>query len=228
MNGLDVAAVVVLGTLVGLDVASVPQAMFSRPLVAGLLGGVVVGAPLPGLTIGAILELFAMDALPVGAARTPDWGPGTVAVGAVAGSHPSGIMASGLLGLVVVAVVSAWVGGLLTHQVRRANVDSVVRYRTALEAGDVRALLTIQRQGLLRDATRSFALASIALALGDVAASLLARRWGGSQDLALIVLAASSIGVVLHAGWRRAGPGLQGLWLLGGVGAGALVTVWLT
>ena len=228
MSPVEVLLVVSLGTLVGLDLASVPQAMFSRPIVAGLLGGLVVGQPLPGLAVGAVLELFAMDTLPVGASRNPDWGPGTVAVGAIAGAHRDGMLASGLLGLALVAVAAAWVGGWASHVVRRANVHSVEANRAALDAGDVRAILRVQWSGLLRDGMRGFALTALALALGDLVSTFFARDWGGPQALAQAALAATSLGVALHAGSRLTGGGKEGFWFLGGLGAGtALVAMWL-
>ena len=228
MTGLETLVVVVLGTLVGLDVASVPQAMFSRPIVAGLLGGLVTGNPLPGLAIGAILELFALDTLPVGATRNPDWGPGSLAVGALAGARSEGILASGVLGLVLVAVVAAWVGGWSSHMVRRANVHAVERQRARLDAGDYGAVVAVQRAGLLRDTARSFGLTALAIALGDLLASLFAREWPGPQTAARVALAATSLGIALHAGWRLAGTGREGLWFVGGLGAGLVAAVlWL-
>lgn len=228
MTGLQTIAVVLAGTLVGLDLASVPQAMFSRPLIAGLIGGATLGAPLPGLAIGALLELFALDTLPVGASRNPDWGPGSVAVGALAAAHRGGILAAGLLGLVLVAVLAAWAGGWFSHLVRRANAASVHEVRGALDAGDLETVRSLQRRGLLRDAARSFALTALALALGDMVSSLFARTWEAPQTVALTVLAATSVGVALYAGARLAGPGKQRLWFGGGLGCGAVaVALWL-
>lgn len=229
MTPFQTLATVVAGTFVGLDLASVPQAMYSRPLVAGLVGGLTVGRPLPGLAIGALLELFAMDTLPVGASRNPDWGPGSVAVGALAGAHTEGMLASGLLGLVLVAVVAAWTGGWFSHLVRRANATAVESNRAALESGDAAALRSLQRAGLARDALRSFAVTALALALGDIVSALFARRWGGPQSLAIVALVSTSVGVALYAGSRLSGTGKQQLWFAGGLGAGAaVVAAWLT
>jgi mannose/fructose/N-acetylgalactosamine-specific phosphotransferase system component IIC len=225
---VQAAGVVLAGTFVGLDLASAPQAMFSRPLVAGLVGGALAGHPLPGLAVGALLELFAMDTLPVGASRNPDWGPGSVAVGAVAAAHTDGILASSLLGLVLVAVMSAWAGGFLTHAVRRANTASVDARRAALEAGDPSAIRALQLEGFLRDAARSMALTAITLGVADLVATLLALTWRGPQQVAVVALAATSVGVALSAGLRLSGAGRQRLWFAGGVGAGALaVGIWL-
>ncbi len=94
MSLLEAVAVVAVGTLCGLDLVSVPQAMLSRPLVAGFLGGMVVGAPVQGLAVGALLELFALETLPVGAARYPDWGPPGAAAGALVGASRASAAAS--------------------------------------------------------------------------------------------------------------------------------------
>ncbi len=226
MSLVEIVAVVALGTLVGLDLASVPQAMIARPLVSGFIGGLVVGNPLPGLALGALCELFALETLPVGAARYPDWGPGTLAVGALAGAHQQGMLASGFLGLALVAVVAALAGGQLIHVVRRRNVAATVRLRARLEAGDPAAVRAIQRSGLLADGMRALGLTALTLGAGDLISTLFARQWGGSQRVALIALAATSIGVALSSGSRLAGPGRRSLWFAGGLGTGtALVAV---
>jgi hypothetical protein len=70
------------GTLVGLDLVSVPQAMISRPVVAGTVAGALAGDVEAGLRVGILFELFALDVLPVGAVRYPDYGPATVSAAA--------------------------------------------------------------------------------------------------------------------------------------------------
>jgi len=47
--------------VVGLDLVSVPQAMLSRPLVAGTVAGWLAGDLEAGLAVGVLLELFALD-----------------------------------------------------------------------------------------------------------------------------------------------------------------------
>ena len=79
MSQLPVMALLAWATLVGLDLASVLQGLFNRPLVAGAVAGAIIGDPEAGLRIGAALELFALDVLPIGASRYPDYGAATVA-----------------------------------------------------------------------------------------------------------------------------------------------------
>ena len=55
---MEIFLIGVLGGLLALDATSVGQFMISRPLVVGVLAGVVVDQPLLGATIGAILELY--------------------------------------------------------------------------------------------------------------------------------------------------------------------------
>ena len=74
--------IALLGALLGLDVVSFPQAMISRPIVAATLAGAFIGYPQAGLLIGVVLELIALDTLPFGASRYPEWGSAGVVGGA--------------------------------------------------------------------------------------------------------------------------------------------------
>ena len=62
--------------------------MISRPLVAGAVAGWLAGDVEAGLRIGVLLELFALDVLPIGAVRYPDYGPATVVAAAFAAGAP--------------------------------------------------------------------------------------------------------------------------------------------
>ena len=70
---------VLLGGAVGLDSTSFPQAMYSRPFVAGALAGLLAGRPVEGVVIGMLLEIFALPILPFGAAGYPESGTAAVA-----------------------------------------------------------------------------------------------------------------------------------------------------
>ncbi|HVO35584.1 MAG TPA: PTS sugar transporter subunit IIC, partial [Gemmatimonadales bacterium] len=147
MSALSFVALLAIGAVVGLDLVSVPQAMLSRPLVAGFLGGAVAGRPGAGLTMGALLELFAFETLPIGAARYPDWGPAACAAGALAALR-GGWDGTWMVGVMVVALVAAWLGGLTMHLARRLNAVQVRRREAALDAGDPHALMALQLGGV--------------------------------------------------------------------------------
>ena len=78
MNLLEALPLALLGGLLGLDVVSFPQAMVSRPIVASTLAGTLIGHSESGLLIGVVLELIALDTLPFGASRYPEWGSASV------------------------------------------------------------------------------------------------------------------------------------------------------
>lgn len=225
MSPLEVLAVVAVGTLVGLDLASVSQIMISRPLAAGLLGGAVAGDPVAGIAVGALLEFFAMETLAVGAARFPDYGPAAVACGALAASRPMGRTAPVLLGLVLLAIAAAWVGGWLMHLVRRANAASVEHARAAIESGDARVLSTVHLAGLLRDAVRGSALTALTLGAGHYVTAGFASGWAIAPHPAQVALAVGSVGVGLWGGWHLFGAGANRRWYAAGLLAGCLVAV---
>ena len=97
------------GTVVGLDLASVLQGLLNRPLVAGVVAGAILGDLEAGLRIGAVLELFALDVLPIGASRYPNYGAATVAAVAFGAGHEWAVALgpSVLLGLLLAQVGSA-------------------------------------------------------------------------------------------------------------------------
>src|SRR2546430_6817042 len=140
------------GTLVGLDLVSVPQMMIARPLVAGSIAGAMLGDVATGLQLGVLFELFQYDILPMGATRYPEYGPATVA--AVSAAHA----ATGTLGLglgALVGLITAMAGGLSLHALRQLNTRAVRRAAAALEAGDPRVLERLHAAGILRDAGRA-------------------------------------------------------------------------
>lgn len=62
------AVLCLLAALLELDAASAGQFMVSRPIVLGGILGLAGGEPLEGFTLGALIELFLLAELPIGAA----------------------------------------------------------------------------------------------------------------------------------------------------------------
>ena len=149
LDPVIVAALLAWGTLVGLDLVSVAQTMLARPLVAGGITGLMLGDVGAGLRVGALLELFALDVLPVGAARYPDYGPPTVGATALAAGAPWELTL-GLAG--TIALIGAVLGGWSLQYVRRRNAAAIQRSTAALAAGESRAIRRLQYGGLARDA----------------------------------------------------------------------------
>ena len=179
------------GVLVGLDLASVVQTMIARPLVAGTVTGFILGDPVTGATVGIVLELFALEVLPVGAARYPDYGLSAVPAAAVAAGAP-GVFGSGFG--VAVGLVVAYMGGKAIHLVRIENATDVGRHREALDEGDARAITGLQMRCLGRDLFRSLVVTS----LGLLFASLVV-RWVPLTLQSVVYLSVATVGAALAA-----------------------------
>src|SRR5688500_17652576 len=120
MNGVDVVILALLGGVLGLDTVSFPQAMLSRPIVGATLAGAILGDAGAGLLVGATLELFAVDTLPFGASRYPEWGSAAVIGGALF-TKAVAFQAGRLTTAALAALMVAWIGGWSMVQVRKLN-----------------------------------------------------------------------------------------------------------
>ncbi|HET8623775.1 MAG TPA: PTS sugar transporter subunit IIC [Gemmatimonadales bacterium] len=223
---LTVTALVALllwGTLVGLDLVSVAQTMISRPLVAGGVAGLLLGDVAAGLRVGALIELFALDVLPVGAARYPDYGPPTVGATALAAGGPWELTL-GLAG--TVALVGAVLGGSSLQLVRRSNATAIQEATAALAAGESRAIRRLQYGGIARDAMRSALLTAVVIA-GATGAALAPIDRATAAALTVVVVGIG-LAAALGGAVRSAGRGQRRTWLFGGLAAGALtaMVVW--
>lgn len=218
-------ALVVWGTLVGLDLVSLPQMMIARPLVAGTIAGAILGDIPTGLKLGIVFELLQYDILPVGAVRYPEYGPATIA--AVATAHAS----AGVLGLglgALVGLVTGLIGGLTINLLRRVNSRIVHAAAAQLESGDPGALVRVHFGGLARDALRAALVTVAGLVLAWLARPLLANALTvrGAE-----ILAVAAVATALAAGaagtLRLVGRGPNLAWFAAGLGGGLVATLWL-
>lgn len=212
------AALLGWGTVVGVDLVTFPQALLSRPLVAGAGAGLILGEPWVGLQVGLLLELFALDVLPVGASRYPDYGPGVVGavVLATGGALPL------TLGLSAgYALVFAALGGWSLQLLRRVNGRTQQRFAAGLAAGDAGAIAEVQRRGIAGDVVRSLLLSAAAVGL----ALWLRGRLPLSGRLELVSAVAVGTGLAAAAGgaMRCAGREARLRWLAAGCGLGLLM-----
>jgi len=213
------------GTLVGVDLVSLPQMMIARPVVAGTVAGAILGDLDAGLKIGVVFELLQYDIIPVGAVRLPEYGPATVA--AVATAHA----AAGALGLglgTVVGLVIGLVGGITQHLLRRVNSRVVNAASVALESGDPRALIRLHVGGLLRDVMRAALVTAVGLALAWFVTPHLN---GVLTPRGATLLAVAAVASALAAGaagtLRLVGRGPNLAWFAVGLAGGVVVVVWL-
>jgi PTS system mannose-specific IIC component len=223
LDGVALALLLAWGTAVGLDLVSVPQAMIARPLVAGTVAGWIAGDLEAGLRVGLLLELFALDVLPVGASRYPDYGPATVggaAFAAAAGGWESSLGIAAAIA-VIVALVGDWSLFRLRHRIARDIQGSAA----ALAAGDGGAIRALQRRSIGRDAARSLGLTVLALALGFAAYRWLALDIVTARMLSMVAIGCG-LAAVVGGAIRSAGRGARVRWLTIGAAAGVALA-WL-
>jgi PTS system mannose-specific IIC component len=209
------------GTVVGLDLVSVPQALVSRPIVAGCVAGWIAGDVEAGLRAGALFELFALDVLPIGAVRYPDYGPATVVAAALGAGVPweLGLGLGAALGLVL-----AVLGGGTLQLVRRMNAHAIQHRAAALAAGESSAIRRLQYGGLLRDAVRGAGLTVTGLAAAWVLAG--GARLDRATALGLtLVSVGCALAAAVNGALRSAGRGARLRWLAAGVATGLLLSV---
>lgn len=211
----------VWGTVAGLDLVSVPQFMVARPFIVAVVAGAIVGDPLAGARIGIVLELFALDVLPIGAARYPDYGAATMGAVLVAAGQPSvaGLGMGAATGLVLAAL-----GGWTLPVLRRANARAIRGRLESLRAGDQATIRSLQYAGLARDGLRSGLLALIAIGAGFLIRSVPPLEGGAAAALTVAVVGAG-LASVLSGALRTAGRSGRLHWLVAGLLTGSLLAV---
>jgi mannose/fructose/N-acetylgalactosamine-specific phosphotransferase system component IIC len=221
MTAIELIPLALLGALLGLDVVSFPQAMVSRPVVAATLAGALVGRPAHGLIAGAVLELFALETLPFGASRYPEWGSAGVVGGALYALQPSGspgALCVAVCASLVTASVSGW--SMVLH--RRLIAHWAGGLRDALAAGSSGAVTALQLRGLTSDAARAGAVTWLALLVLVPIGRAVLGDWSfsGPVTRAVVVICAGS--VAGSAIWKIVHTTKGAPWfLLGGLVAGA-------
>jgi mannose/fructose/N-acetylgalactosamine-specific phosphotransferase system component IIC len=190
-----------LGGILGLDVVSFPQAMVSRPLVAATLAGALIGEASSGLLLGAALELIALETLPFGASRYPEWGSASVVGGAIFASHPAhpaGAMTLATLS----ALATTWVGGWTMVKLRQLNAVWAGQRREALEAGARGSVVSLQLMGMTADFVRGAALTVLAYALLAPIAAACIGLWSVDARISRCVIVALAASVAAGAAWK--------------------------
>jgi len=223
VSPLPFALTLLWGTVVGLDLVSVPQGLLSRPLVAATVAGLLLGDMASGLLAGMVLELYALDVLPIGASRYPDFSVAAVAGGVAAALVPDAL-AVGIAGLV--GLPMAALGGWTLQKLRRRNAVSVQRRLERVAQGDGRAIWELQRNGFLRDAVRSSALALLGVGVAILVAVIPWDRFSHARFLSWAV-AAGGIAAALGGAIRSAGSGGRRHWLAVGLATGIFAVVML-
>lgn len=199
MSFLEALPIALLGALLGLDVVSFPQAMISRPIVASTAAGSFIGNPPAGLLIGVVLEMIALDTLPFGASRYPEWGSAGVVGGAIFASQPEsmpGALPAALLAALLTASISGWSMVVL----RRTIASRLERTRDALEDGSRNALFSLHLSGMTLDLLRGLLVTMVAMVIFAPLVKAIVAVWGtesAASNAVVVVIAAVVAGGAL-------------------------------
>jgi PTS system mannose-specific IIC component len=191
---LEALPIALLGALLGLDVVSFPQAMVSRPIVAATLAGAFIGNPPAGLLIGAVLELIALDTLPFGASRYPEWGSAGVVGGALFAAQPPG-MPGALPASLLAALLTASISGWSMVMLRRIIATRLERTRDSIEAGSRDALLGLHLSGMTMDLLRGALVTTLGMIVFSPLVAAIVAIWGSESapSRAVVVVIAAIV-----------------------------------
>lgn len=198
---LDLLPIALLGGFLGMDVVTFPQAMISRPIVAATVAGAFIGNPTAGLIMGAVLELLALEMLPFGASRYPEWGSASVVGGALFAAQP-GSPAGALAASLFAALVTAMLSGKSMVWLRRLNASHAAREHDELEKGSRRAVNGLQLFGLSADLVRGFLVTFVAMLVFSPLISAIVASWGTDSRYSRAVVVAIVAAVSAGAIWK--------------------------
>ncbi|CAN5280607.1 hypothetical protein BH23GEM2_BH23GEM2_02610 [soil metagenome] len=225
MTLLELLPIVLLGVICGLDVVSFPQAMISRPIVAATAAGALGGHPGDGLLIGAVLELIALETLPFGASRYPEWGTASVIGGALFADQAP--LPGALPLCVFAALCAAMVSGSSMVAIRRLNGRWAGQLHDQVEQGSRRAVMRLQIGGLAADALRAALVTFVLLLVFRPIVMAAGSVWAApaTMSTALVVGIATAVagGIIwnaLPAGSHRVRAGLIAIGVVAAVMVG--------
>ncbi len=198
---VDLLPIILLGAFLGMDVVSFPQAMISRPIVAATAAGAFIGNAPAGLIMGAILELLALEMLPFGASRYPEWGSASVVGGtlyAESWGSPAGALTASLLAALLTAMVSGW----SMVKLRRLNALRSATVREELDRGSASAIAGLQLFGLTADLVRGALVTMVAMLVFSPIVPAIVGRWSVDARLSRAIVVGVVAAVAAGAIWK--------------------------
>ena len=208
------AKVSLLGAFCALDRTAAFQIMFSRPLIAATLGGVLAGNWEIGLLIGASLELYFLSEIPVGTNIPTDDTLLALAAGgtaaALSGLPTNAMLNAKTLALVVLLTVLPWAAFTrkLDSWVRVRNARLIDEMETRLLACENASAINFHLHGILN----FYGAAAVTLGLMMVSSLLLvpllllllpAWTWPFTDRLLLVFPATGIAGLLSNMNQKR-------------------------
>ena len=158
-----------------------------------------------GLFCGAALECLAIESLPVGASRYPEWGTASVVAGALAanGATPAGVPTpSTFVMAVICGITTAWVGGWSMFWLRRL-ISAFARPRLEqLSRGNRRTVTGLQVFGMTADFARAALLALLAYVPSRALCGIAYSHWSVADGPTRAVVITSVAAVAARAVWN--------------------------
>lgn len=201
MSLIEALPIALLGALLGLDVVSFPQAMISRPIVAATLAGGLIGHPSAGLLIGVFLELIALDTLPFGASRYPEWGSAGVVGGALYSAQAPG-MPGALPASMLAALLTASISGWSMVVLRRFIARRLEKSRDRIEEGSRDALMSLHLSGMSMDLLRGALVTLTAMMIFAPLVRAIVAVWGSESAASRAVVVVIAAVVAGGALWK--------------------------
>jgi len=198
---IEALPIALLGALLGLDVVSFPQAMISRPIVAATLSGGLIGHPASGLLIGVVLELIALDTLPFGASRYPEWGSAGVVGGALFSAQSPG-MPGALPASMLAALLTASISGWSMVVLRRFIARRLEKSRDRIEEGSRDALMSLHLSGMSMDLLRGALVTLTAMMIFAPLVRAIVAVWGSESAASRAVVVVIAAVVAGGALWK--------------------------
>jgi PTS system mannose-specific IIC component len=201
VNLAEALPIGLLGAVLGLDVVSFPQAMISRPIVAATAAGAFIGNPPAGLLIGVVLEMIALDTLPFGASRYPEWGSAGVVGGSLFAAQTAsmpGALPASLLAALLTASISGWSMVVL----RRTIALRLERVRDRLEEGSRDSLHSFHLMGMSLDLLRGALVTITAMLVFAPIVRAIVAVWGSESAISRSVVVVIAAIVAGGALWK--------------------------
>jgi mannose/fructose/N-acetylgalactosamine-specific phosphotransferase system component IIC len=189
--------------------------MIARPIVSSTVAGAFIGHSEAGLLIGVVLELIALDTLPFGASRYPEWGSAGVVGGALFAAQPKG-MPGALPASILAALLTASISGSSMVVLRRIIAGRLERSRDRIEEGSRSALVSLHLSGMSLDLLRGGIVTTVAMLVFSPLVRAIVATWGTESSYSRSVVVVVAAMVAGGALWKVFHSVRHVLWFLAG------------
>jgi PTS system mannose-specific IIC component len=174
-----------------------------------------------------VLELIALDTLPFGASRYPEWGSAGVVGGALFAAEAHG-MPGALPASILAALLTASISGWSMVLLRRVIAARLERTRDRIEEGSRNALLSLHLSGMSFDLLRGALVTTIGMMIFSPIVRAIVAVWGSESDYSRAVVVVVAATVAGGALWKVFHSVRHVIWFFVGglIVSAALLRIW--